>query len=129
MKSIEWEYKDGYIRRLKIVLNESMGATIPVFGENSTKPLPNRFEFADNVQIKKVKIYSWGAHSGIEFFNQDKQSIVLIGQRTSDAKIITLCKRSFIIGAKARGRDDYRYLCYLEFVILKVPLNLLPFRH
>ena len=129
MKAIEWEYKDGFIRRVKIVLNESMGATIPIFGENTKHPLPNRFDFPDNVQIKKVKIYSWGAHCGIEFFDKSKKSIVLIGARTKDAKILTLCQRSFIVGGKARGKEGYRYLCYFEFVILKVPLNLLPFRH
>tara|TARA_B110000285_G_C14988899_1_gene545268 strand:- start:52 stop:267 length:216 start_codon:yes stop_codon:yes gene_type:complete len=71
MKAIEWEFKDGFIRRFRVVLNETMGATVPTFGENNKKhpKLPNRFEFADNIQIKKVKIYSWGAHVGIEFFD------------------------------------------------------------
>ena len=129
MKAIEWEFKDGFIRRLRIELNESMGSQFPIFGENKNTPLPNRFEFPDYQTIKKVKLYSWGAHCGIEFFNKDRQSIVLIGQRTKDVKILTLDKRSFIIGGKCRGKETYRYLCYFEFVLLKVPLNLLPFRH
>jgi len=128
MKSVEWDYKDGFLRRLKISLNEHMGAS-PTFGENSKAPLPSRFDFPDNVQIKKVKIYSWGAHCGIEFFDKSKKSIVLLGQRTSDAKICTLSQNSFIIGGKARGKVGYRYLAYFEFVILKVPMNLLPFRN
>lgn len=72
MKAIEWEYKDGFIRRLKIILNESMGAQFPTFGDNKNTPLPERFEFPDYATIKKVKLYSWGAHCGIEFFNKDR---------------------------------------------------------
>ena len=83
MTSIEWDYKDGFLRRFKINLNENMGST-PVFGENSKAPLPNHFEFPDNVLIKKVKIYSWGAHCGMEFFDANKKSIVLLGQRTKE---------------------------------------------
>jgi len=49
MKAIEWDYKDGFLRRLKIILNETMGATIPNFGENNQNPLPNRYVFPDNV--------------------------------------------------------------------------------
>jgi hypothetical protein len=79
MKSIEWDYKDGFLRRVKINLNESMGAFVPVFGEKSKAPLPNRFDFPEDVNIKKVKIYSWGAHCGIEFFDKSKKTIVMIG--------------------------------------------------
>ena len=43
--------------------------------------------------------------------------------------IFSIPKNSFIIGGKARGKAGYRYLAYFEFVTLKVPINLLPFRN
>jgi hypothetical protein len=49
MKAIEWDYSEGFIRRLRIILNEGIGNEVPCFGESKKSPLPNRFEFPDDV--------------------------------------------------------------------------------
>jgi len=50
LKYIEWDFVDGYIRRLKLHLNT--GNSFPTFGQHKNTQLQNKFEFPENTRIK-----------------------------------------------------------------------------
>lgn len=89
LEKIEWEYEGGFIRRIRFILNNNTFArNFPCFGvQNKSQPCPDHFYFPEDVTIKKVKIYSYGAHAGMEFFDTKKKSILLIGKRTNEFKV------------------------------------------
>ena len=63
-----------------------------------------KFEVPENVVISQIDTYGYGAgECGMEFFDQNNESILKIGRFNSDQQKFKIPKDSVWIGAKAQA--------------------------
>lgn len=122
IEKVEWWFDNSndlnLLKSLKFTLNS--GEESPIFGNSSITKLPSSFMFHSKIKIRKILIFFYGTY-GIEFFDQQKKSVLKIGNSHTEFKEVILGEDIYLIGAKSVGKETNNYIDSLELRTFKVP--------